>query len=431
MNSLNALSGGKSDDLEALTGGFTNKKDDSLHDSGDGDKSFDGVKKNLLLLCRNDIRFSVTAIIVITFSIIGVISVGRDLSTYSQRGQRAGTQGASIVVTGGELMMMTDSPDADSTFDGHIDGHQTNSLGMFSKLFSSELHGGEKTIAKVMENILDVDDPSFPDENEITFLWEAGAVGSIANEICRCFPIRMATTFGEMGNNPLELRLLPTEGNACGLYNINMGIHSGTQRAKDLGLISRRPGPNFISSPFLPEIASLFTAENKGRAILVVPNTAVRIRFSYDHLVRKGMFDGSMLEFVSSDHILANNYLTHVLSGKWGGGVQELTEDDFAVAVAVVSTKLNVFTWADNRKMVEYLTRIRHDLDPAGLHCMYPPENPYSQEQEGKPRPPPPEKTAEELATETAVKLHNYWDNRLWGILAEVAQQQAASIRLY
>ncbi len=406
MTSLNTLSGGKSDDLEALTGGFTNKKDDAA------------VKKNHM----SDIRFSITAITVVAFSVIGIISVGQDLKTYNQL--HRGTKEVSVVI-GGELMM-TDNPD-DSTFDGHINGQQTNSLGLFTNwLFSSEPHGGEKTIAKVMENV--VDSPAFPDENEITFLWEAGAVGSIANEICRCFPIRMATTFGseEMGN-PAELKPQPTEGNACGLYNVNLGTHAGTQRAKDLGLISRSPGPNFISSPFLPEIASLFTAEKKGRVILVVPNTSARIQISYEHLKRKGMFDGSMLEFVSSDHILANNYLTHVLSGKWGGGVKELTEDDFAVAVGVAKTKLIVFTWADNRKMVEYVTKIRH-LDPAGVRCMYPPENPYSQEQEGKPRPPPPEKTPEELATDIALKIHNYWDNRLFDILREEAQQQAASI---
>mmetsp|Transcript_8124 Transcript_8124/g.10150 ORF Transcript_8124/g.10150 Transcript_8124/m.10150 type:complete len:325 (+) Transcript_8124:258-1232(+) len=323
---------------------------------------------------------------------------------------------------------MTKGPD-DYIFDGHIDPIQTKTMSLFSKLSGVEPHGGERTIFTMMENI--VDSPAPSTGTETIFFWEAGGVGSIANEICKCFPINMATTFGnEEVGDPRVLEPHVMDGNLCGLYNVNLGTHAGTRRAKDLGLITNVV-PDFISSPFLPEIASLFTPERKGRIILVVPNTAVRIRFSYDHLKRKGLFSGSMLEFVSSDHILANNYLTHILSGKWGGGVEELTEEDFAVAVSVLKTKMIVATWADNRRMVDFITR-NQQWDQSGLNCMYPPTNPYSIEQAQKaktePRPPPPEKTPEEIATETAVRLHNYYDDRLFTILAQQAQEQAASI---
>ena len=163
---------------------------------------------------------------------------------------------------------------------------------------------------------------------------------------------------------------------------------------------------------------------------MAVPNTAARVNMSYNYLQNKGLFQGSFLEFVSSKHILANNYLTHVLSGKWRG-VTTLTEEDLITAVNTLKKKFIVARWADNRKIVQYLMQ-NEQWDESGYQCMYPPENPYSQEAaqaaQSQPPPPPPEKTAEEIASEAAISMHNYWDDRLFDLINEQSSNQLASM---
>ena len=166
--------------------------------------------------------------------------------------------------------------------------------------------------------------------------------------------------------------------------------------------------------------------------VVAIPNTKIRIGMSYQYLTLKGLLQGgSSLEFVSSSHVLANNYLTHILSGK-GGGVEDLTEDDLNTAIQILKEKFIVARWADKRKVAKYVVQ-NEGWDPRGFkECIYPPENPYSKEaaiaSQNTPPPPPPPKTAEELAIEAAISLRNSWDNRPFEIMQSIASEELASI---
>ena len=118
---------------------------------------------------------------------------------------------------------------------------------------------------------------------------------------------------------------------------------------------------------------------------------------SYGYLMRHGMFAGSFIQFVSSNHVLANNYLTRILSGKWGG-VEELTESDLLKAVDVIKQKFLIVRFADHRKIIEYLIQNKEWSENAqvSLDCMYPPTSDWGSNP--KPEPPSPPKTEEEIA---------------------------------
>jgi len=298
-------------------------------------------------------------------------------------------------------------------FEGHILGDQTRHISRLSWFLNIDHHLERMTT--LFANVADSNAPYDP--TDVPFYWELGGVNNLAVDLCQCFPIRVATSYGDnaVGNpNVLEPHLVPGDGNVCHAYNVNLGTHSGVGKLHDLGF-GNNVIPDFVSSPFLPEIASLFTETNKGRIFSAIPNTAARIMWTYMYLSRNNLVEGSMLEFVSSDHILANNYLTRILSGKWNSE-QELEESDLQVAQEVLETKFVLTDWAYNRKLISHFIRYEH-WDESGYDCMYPPENPYSQESMAHPVAPPertPEQVAEQMAVEAAIELRNYWDDRLY-----------------
>ena len=388
--------------MELPASGVTDKKNDSM-------SSTTAFSTNYKLeiakeLCTKYVGPYVGIPVVLIFALIGFASIFQETETYVQ-------QGSSVILEGDAPLETKDPNNID--FDGRISASQTRG----------------RSMNKLLENVADVDSPY--SMSDVPFYWEvAGSGGNMGSEMCKCFNINMATSFGQNDiGNPSVLQPMPIQENTCSVYNVNLGTHTGTERAKRLGL-NKQITPDFISSPFLPEVLSTFTKDHKGRIIMAVPNTAARVNMSYNYLQNKGLFQGSFLEFVSSKHILANNYLTHVLSGKWRG-VTTLTEEDLITAVNTLKKKFIVARWADNRKIVQYLMQ-NEQWDESGYQCMYPPENPYSQEAaqaaQSQPPPPPPEKTAEEIASEAAISMHNYWDDRLFDLINEQSSNQLASM---
>ena len=396
-------------DAESLASGQTNKKDDTKGNGSSAHYRIDLIKQ----LCVKYVLIPVTII----FAIIGFISVTFGINT---------TQPADESLTsfgGGDLPLASNNPG--NMFDGHISLQQTRSIGKFSKLIGVEPYGGPKTIEKLMENVVDLTEPFSRDD--IPFYWEVGGSGfDVGQELCKCLNITIASTYGnDEAGNPAILDPIATEGNFCKIYNVNLGTHEGVSRAKRNGIISQVE-PDFITSPMLPEVISMFSPEKKARIVMAAPNTNFRVGQSYNYLKQKGLFEGSFLDFVSSNHVLANNYLTHLLSGKWGG-VQKLTEEDLITAAEILKKKFIVVRFADHRKMNKYLIE-QKGWDPNGYECMYPPENPWSQQAADAPRPPPPPKSADEIATEKAIQSHNNWDNRLFDILNHQGAEQLGSI---
>ncbi len=362
--------------------------------------------------------------------IYGMVYVSQDLEQVSlnQRnsiGNISQSQRAveTLSVAGGNSPLETKDPN-NNEFDGHISAQQTRSINIFQKLLGVEPYGGVKTITSLLQNVADSSTPY--SKEDIPFYWEVAGFGQLASDICKCFPIKIAASFGDnKAGNHEALETINVEGKACQGYNANLGNHDGTLRAKNLGMF-KEVIPDFVSSPFLPEIASLFTSEHKGRIYASIPNTNARITWSYSYLKSKGLIEGSILEYVSSDHVLVNNYLTHMLSGKWGG-VQELTEEDLALAIKTLREKFVVTSWAYNRKIVQQIMK-NEGWDQNRYECMYPPESPYSKQAQSQPRPAPPPKSAEEIATEAAIALHNRWDNRLMDAINKQAEDQLAAM---
>jgi hypothetical protein len=401
------------DDIEALS---VNKTVDSLASQSNLKYDKRDVVKKLL---KN--RLLVPTIVV--FALIGVVNVSRDVKSYSQN-ERFTQQNIDSAVEDPALLTKNRNY---NTFDGHIMKGLTNTVSPFKKLFSS---ANEMNINKIMENIADAD--SYRD-TDVPFYWEVGGTGDLSSRLCECFPINMASSLGSDVGNPEEgnrLEHLET-GGKCELYNVNLGTEFGLARANKFGLIENE-FPDFISSPFLPEVASLFTNEKKGRLIIAVPNTMARLKMSYDYLRKKEPYEGTFLEFVKSNHVLANNYLTHSLSGNWEG-IGELTEEDFVTAQKILKEKFTVARWADQRKIVDYLVKNGQDKwSKDGYDCMYPPENDYSKESavaaQNRDMPPIPKKTSEEIEIENAVQLRNKWDEQMFDT---INQQGAVQLKAF
>lgn len=402
-------------DLEAAPiGHTTDKKDDSI--ASDSSSSLTNYRLGIAKkLCTSYVLYPA----IIVFAVIGMVSVTEDINNISAGDSQTGTYS---VVAGASSPLETTDPN-NVNFDGHISSQQTKSLSKISKLMGVERFGGEKTIHHLLENVADAASP-YSKETDVPFYWEVGQTGSIANNLCKCFQIRMASSsgFDELGHHGM-LQPIAKKESLCSVYNVNLGTHAGTQRAKDLGLVDTIV-PDFLSSPFLPEIASLFTKNTKARILVQLPNTNARINMSYNYLKSKGLFDGPYLEFVTSNHILANNYLVHVLSGKWGS-VQELTEDDLQTAIRVLKEKFEVFRWSDTKKVIEYLIQ-NEKWDERGYECMYPPKDPvaeaarHAKKEEKKKEVKASvstEKDSVHVLTVEALARHNYWDNKLYNSL--------------
>lgn len=97
---------------------------------------------------------------------------------------------------------------------------------------------------------------------------DLGGFGQLADEFCKCFDITMASTSGsDIAGEPKFLQAMPpVNGMKCSVLNADLGTHMGNSRAQNLGFMTTVV-PDIISSPFLPEIASLFTSEHRGRLI--------------------------------------------------------------------------------------------------------------------------------------------------------------------
>lgn len=263
-----------SQDAESLMHGTTNKKDDSRM----------GYIRSTIVHYRSEILtrhafikyFVVPATIV--FAVIGMVTVTKGISSYSHR-QRVATE--SFSYPNGDMPLETYDPASD-VFDGYISKAQTRSISKFSQLMGVEPYGGSRTIDKLMENVADVNTPFSVED--VPFFWEVAGIGtgSIANKLCQCLDIKIASTAGNelLGDTTTLSPQAPIEGNVCHVYNVNLGTHTGTSRARSQGLITKEV-PDFISSPFLPEITSLFTPSNKARIFTSIPNTIARMKQTF------------------------------------------------------------------------------------------------------------------------------------------------------
>lgn len=116
---------------------------------------------------------------------------------------------------------------------------------------------------------------------------------------------------------------------------------------------------NFVNTAFLPEIMGLFdppaswssTPFPKARihALMMPANSRITQYFNFyrgQHL--EGM---TLLDFVTSSHTMANNFVTRVLSGQFEEG-DEVTEAHLEVAKNVASQKVRFWPMRDKKGMI-------------------------------------------------------------------------------
>ena len=149
--------------------------------------------------------------------------------------------------------------------------------------------------------------------------------------------------------------------------------------------------------------------------MIVLEDTKMRVRASYNYLHGKGLFDGSYLEFISSEHILVNDYLVRMLSGQWDVSV-ELTRDDLHVAAQELQSKFHVGVLRHIRTYMEQMVSLMGWQQPPPadvVDCMFPPKYDNNSPQ------PKPDETELETQMREIVRNKNRWDVQLLDIFAK------------
>ena len=177
---------------------------------------------------------------------------------------------------------------------------------------------------------------------------------------------------------------------------------------------------DIIISPFLPEVLDLFTSSHAHhpRLMILLEDTKARIKASYTYLHGRGLFHGSYLEFISSEHILVNDYLVRMLSSRWDVSV-ELTHDDLHVAVQELQTKFHVGVQRHIRTYMGQMVGMFGWNSPHAdvVDCMFPAK--FDEEHQPAYPQPKPDETELETQMREIVRNKNRWDVQLLDIFVK------------
>lgn len=152
--------------------------------------------------------------------------------------------------------------------------------------------------------------------------------------------------------------------------------------------------------------------------MIILQDTKARVKASYTYLHGQGLFHGSYLEFISSEHILANDYLVRMLSGKWDVAV-ELTRDDLHVAVQEIQSKFHVGVQRHIQPYMEQMVRLFDWQSPHAnvVDCMFPAK--FDEAHQPAYPQPKPEETELETQMREIVRNKNLWDMQLLDIFVK------------
>ena len=187
-----------------------------------------------------------------------------------------------------------------------------------------------------------------------------------------------------------------------------------------------------VISPFLPEILDLFdsassTTHHRPRLFLLLQDVKARLRASYNYLHGQNIFSGSHLEFISSNHILANDYLVRILSGKWdvvAHPPESLTQEDLHIAVQELQTKFSVGVMRHVQPYLEHMVDLLgwQPTQPGAeniVGCMFPTAAYDEAHPPSYPQSKPPDETAMETQMREIIRNRNSWDMRLLEIFVQ------------
>lgn len=345
--------------------------------------------------------------------IYGTLSVGRDI--YSVAQARSDSRS-------GMSMSKATSQDAEhQLFDGHVAISKARTgVSYRVKAYLNPAATEEVTMDGVMANIADVASP-VDAEKEVPFFWIVENMAQhIVTQFMMCMSMNMALPLDEVGKGP-SFDMMP---GALDEYygsniNVNMGNLESIQYAQDNKMM-KNTDVGFVASPHLVETASLFNSKRKGRIFGLFPNIIGKVQGNFYDLQKNGYYNGTLLDFVRSDHVLANNYITRILSARWRDD-EPVTEEDFQKAIVLLKTKFVLVTNASQRLLIEKLVDI-YGWNKLSVACIYPPpllRDANKPKKRHAPRDPPDE---EQLEIERIIAERNYYDVQLF----EIAKQSGS-----
>ena len=266
-----------------------------------------------------------------------------------------------------------------------------------------------EAIYDLLHNVVSPTAPYDP-ATQIPFLWSPGAPTFFADQMLKCFPLTQASwavnrigRHGE-GSPGQDLQIYPGNPDEKGKYlDVDMGTLHGLKRASDYFLFDRHLA-DYVASPFLPEVLSMFPESHKGRIFTIIFDTNARIKASYNHLMQNGYYTGSLLDFVRSDHLLVNDYTVRTLTGKWDVAVP-LGNDDVSLALEVLRTKFHAGVLRHYKEWVISVIETFQWDGLGGYSCLFPDEEQFYE--------PPPPPDALELQIRTFIDKKNHYDKLL------------------
>ena len=283
-----------------------------------------------------------------------------------------------------------------------------NSLGISSDADTFDSNHAHLAIYDLLHHVVSPTDP-YDSATQIPFLF-------IADEMLRCFPLTQAgwipSRVGRRheGAPSADLQILPGNPDERGSYlDVDLSTLHGLQRAQDYFLFDRHLA-DFVASPFLPEILDMFPDSHRGRIFTMLMDPIARVKAGYNHLIQNSYITGSLLEFVSSNHLLANDYTVRTLTGKWDVNVP-VGPGDVNTALDVLRTKFHVGVMRYYKEwMISTIQTFGWDHLGA-YQCLFPEDAP--------PHPPPPEPDALEIQVRSVIERHNTYDHMLLEAVAD------------
>jgi hypothetical protein len=348
-------------------------------------------------------RVALTHCLLPVFVIYGALSIGRDVYGAMQSSADAGQRTINDS-TGGE------------PFDGHVsrgDVHMGYSHRIKSAIYPPAAE--RESLKGILANIADVSAPADA-QNDVAFFWIVGNINTrLLDLFSQCMPISMAMPSEIQGPEPSFNRVDPPNGGFGTHLDLNMESLESVKFAYDHSIVSNTD-VNLIASPHLIEAAGLFTQTHKGRIFGLFPNVIAMLNSSYRYLTSHGLFTGTITDFLNSDHVLANNYITRLLSGRWKDE-DVLTDEDYEYAENIFRTKFFLLPNAGQRELVEKMVDV-FQWNKLSIPCIYEPaaNGGVAPERVKRNRPP---KTEEELEIERIIEERNAYDFRLFLVAQE------------
>ena len=159
----------------------------------------------------------------------------------------------------------------------------------------------------------------------------------------------------------------------------------------------------------------------------MLQDVKARLRASHNYLHGQNIFPGSYLEFISSNHILANDYVVRMLSGKWdvvAHPPESLTQDDLHIAKQELQTKFSVGVMRHVQPYLEHMVDLLgwQPTQPGAenvVGCMFPTAAYDEAHPPSYPQPKPPDETELETQMREIIRNRNSWDMRLLEIFVQ------------